>query len=251
MAAPASFMAADLINDALAEIGAKGEADTVSPESQALGFTRLNSMIDRWGTQRLTIYQVVRTVFPLVSGTQTYTIGAGGTFNVVRPLWIPYAGLVLTSVTPNVENPIHVLTDQDWSNQGIKTLGSAYPSELYYDYNWAAGLAQITLWPVPTGSLSLALYLPTALTQYADLSKTSYSFPPGYYEAQMYNLALRLWTPFNNAAPVPQDLRGNANQALGDIKRANIRLSTMPSDPALFQGSRRGVRRSSFLSGNF
>lgn len=249
MSIPASFHALDLITDAYTEIGVASEAYTLSGSDSALGLTRLNSLVDRWATQRLTIYHTVITDTVLVSGTQTYTIGSGGAINVARPLWIPYAGLVLTNTTPNVEIPLHISTTQDWSNQGIKTLGNSYPSMLYYDHNFAAGLGQISLWPIPTTALTLRLYLPTALTQFADLSGTNYSFPPGYYEALMYNLALRLWTPFNQNVPVPGDLRMNAASALKDIKNANIRISTQTTDPALMQGSKRGLSRSSFLSG--
>lgn len=251
MSGPASFHALDLITDAYTEIGVASEGYALSGADAALGLTRANSMIDRWGTNRLTIYHTVITDKVLVSGTQTYTIGTGGSINVARPLWIPYAGLVQTATSPNVESPIHIATDQDWSNQGIKTLGNAYPAELYYDYNFAAGLGQITLWPIPTGSLSLRLYLPTALTQFADLSATAYAFPPGYYEALLYNLALRLWVPFHGSDPVPDELRRNAMLSLNDIKRANIRITTQATDPALMQGSRRGVSQSAFLSGRF
>lgn len=251
MSIPASFHALDLITDALSEIGAVGEGDQISPFSQSLGLSRLNAMVDRWATNRLTIYHTVITDKALTSGTQSYTIGTGGTINVARPSWIPYAGLVLTATTPNVESPLHIASEQDWSNQGIKTLGNSYPSMLYYDHDFASGLGLISLWPKPTVSMSLRLYLPTALAQFADLSATNYSFPPGYYEALMYNLALRLWTPFNQTVPVPQDLRANAASSLGDIKRVNIDVGTATTDIALMQGNRRGVRKSSFLSGNF
>jgi hypothetical protein len=251
MSAPASFHALDLITDAYTEIGVASEGYTLSGSESSLGLQRLNSLIDRKGTNRLTIYKTVITDKALSSGTQTYTIGSGGAINVVRPLWIPYAGIVQTSGPDDIESPLYLATEQDWSNQGIKTLGNAIPSMLYYDYNWSAGLAQITLWPVPDSNLTLRLYLPTAVTQFADLSSTTYTFPPGYYEWLMYQLAERLWTPFHIGEPVPADLRRNAALAEADIKRANIRLSTAAGDPGLFQGGRRGLSKSAFLSGQF
>lgn len=59
---------------------------------------RLNNMVSIWRTQFGTVYAVERNVFPLVSGKQTYTIGVGGDFNVVRPITIPAAGLLLSGL---------------------------------------------------------------------------------------------------------------------------------------------------------
>jgi hypothetical protein len=48
--------ALDLITDALIELGVVAVGETVSAEDSVLGLSALNSMLDGWNTQNLTIY---------------------------------------------------------------------------------------------------------------------------------------------------------------------------------------------------
>ncbi len=196
-------------------------------------------MIDSWAAERLTIFGVVRTEFPLVAGTQTYTIGSGGTFNVARPLWIPDAGIVVNTSTPPVEIRLDILSDQGWARIPIKDISSSVPTKLYYDYAYSAtGLGSITLWPKPDISTpELALYLPTALTQLTGTVEvqlaTTLAVPPGYGEALRLNLALRLSSEFGK--PMDPLVAGMARESLARIERANKRELTLECDPALLQ----------------
>jgi hypothetical protein len=74
------------------------------------------------------------------------------------------------------------------------------------------------------------LYVPTALTQFADLT-TAYTFPPGYEEALRYQLSLRLAQEFG--AEITGALATLASDSLANIKRVNISQETLGIDPAL------------------
>ncbi len=64
------------------------------------GLRRLNNMVAGWQTQPGTVICVQRTIFPIVTNQQTYTIGLGGQFNVPRPVGdIPGAGLLMQGLS--------------------------------------------------------------------------------------------------------------------------------------------------------
>ena len=225
----------ELIGRTLRTIGVLASGETATSNEAADAFTILNNMVDTWGTERLTIYTVARTAFNLTASTQDYTIGSGGTFNIVRPVWIVAASIIPdrgASSAQLVELPItNALTVKEWQQIGIKGTTSSYPTAFYYDKTWAAGLGQISVWPVPDNSnAQLVLYTPTALTQFTDPT-TAYTFPPGYEEALRYQLALRLAPEFG--VDLSPDVRLLASQTFANIKRANTSPDVLGIDPAL------------------
>jgi hypothetical protein len=225
----------ELISRSLKTIGVLASGETASSDNVADSLVVLNGMVDSWATQRLTIYAVTRNVFDLSASTQEYTIGTGGTFNVVRPLSIQNASIILdknASSIQKIELPITgPVTVSQWQDVAIKGTTSTYPNLFYYDRAWSAGLAKISVWPVPNNSdVQLVLYLPTAVTKFADLT-TSYTFPPGYEEALRYQLAVRLSVEFGSQ--LDQLTYQLAAESFADIKRANLGDETLGIDPAL------------------
>lgn len=224
----------DLIARTLKTIGVLGAGETAQADDAADAFIQLNSMIDSWATQRLTIYSVARTLFTLAASTSSYTIGTGGTFNIVRPIWITAASIIPdrnAAAAQKTEIPIRILNLQEWRNVSIKALTSTYPSELYYETTWTAGLATIYVWPTPDNSdAQLVLYTPTALAKFSDRT-TDYTFPPGYEEALRYQLALRLAPEFGRS--LQQEVQILAADSLANIKRVNTNDDVLSIDSAL------------------
>ena len=230
-------------------LGLYAPGEDPSAEDGEEAFDVLNDWIDSLGTQRLTIYLLTRTAHTLTSGTASYTIGTGGTINIVRPLWIERAGLITnTADSTPTEIPVRVLTDDERARIAQKTLQSSYTTGIWYDHNWSAGLARIFVYPIPNvGTTQLVIYTPTAITEFADQS-TNYTFPPGYRRAIRYNLAMELAAHYP-AANVPQWLPKKAVDALAEIKRANTRLSDVITDRTFTK--RGGMTASRFASGAF
>ena len=225
----------ELISRTLRTLGVLASGETATSSEMSDAFTVLNNMLDTWATERLTIYTVARTVLNLSADTQDYTIGTGGTFNIVRHVWIVGASVIPDKTATGaqlLELPIaESITVTDWQNVSVKGLTSTYPTQFYYDKNWVSGLATISVWPIPNNSnCQMVLYTPTALTAFADLT-TAYTFPPGYEEAMRYQLALRLAPEFG-AQPSP-DIRILAADTFANIKRVNITDDTLGIDAAL------------------
>jgi len=109
-------------------------------------------------------------------------------------------------------------------------------------YNPANPFGEIFLWPLPDVSTNqLVLYLQNAFTGFADLT-TSYDYPdnPGYAEALQYQFDRRLILPYSVTNPaILAKVDEMAAETFGNIKRANNKLTDLPSDARMFAKDRR------------
>lgn len=234
----AAYSALDFVTRALRLLGVCDPTETPEPEDAETGFTVLNDMVDAWGTQRQTIYKITRNVFSLTSGTSTYLLGPSGTWALtLRPVWIDRVSVIpVNSGTGNtgpLEIPLgNVLDIAQYQAISIKTATSAYPTKVYWDRSFVgSGLSNIVVYPVPTSTTAaIVLYIPSALTQFADQS-TQYQFPPGYAKALRYNLAVELAPEYG--IEVPKVVARQAGSSLADIKRANFAPLEAQFDNAL------------------
>ena len=226
--------ARQLIADSLKVLAVLDPSEAADAADNADAFRSLNSLIDGWGTQRQTIFTVTRSTYTLTANVGTFTIGTGGTFNQQRPLWISNAAYIVPDTDPDVEVPLWVLTDQQYAEQSIKDLSSTLPAWLYYNPTSpvATGLGTIYVGPIQDQNVTLVLYWPTGVVQFADLT-TEYILPPGYDRALRYNLAIELAPLFTVSPGQMQLVMKLAADSLADIKRANTRLIDLSMDPGL------------------
>lgn len=224
--------ATGLITDSLKDLGVVAAGETPTPEDLADGLTALQRLCDALGAERLSMAQNNRSVVSLVNGTQSYTIGTGGAFNIPRPLWIDGCGCLTTASGVVNETPVTILTEKQYAAIGIKALSNALVEAIYYDYAWTAGLGNIIVWPYPNVSgLQLALYVPQPVSTFADLT-TSYTFPPAVGEMLEYNLARRLMVKYPRAQAIPQLLE-LAAESWTRVQDANIHPELLSVDLGL------------------
>ena len=221
-----------IINRALRLIGALASGETPTAAEQADALAALNQMIDGWATQRLTIPAVNRYQFPVSASVGSYTLGPTGTWVVpVRPERLDHAALVLKSATPNVEIPIHVMTDDEYALISVKTLTTTLPTQIYYNANVANSANGVVslLWPVPTITTNdVAIYIADALAQFADAT-TPITTPAGYVEALTFNLAEALGPEFG--VEVPATVSSKAIRTLASLKANNVKPVELGMDP--------------------
>lgn len=233
--------ATDLITRSLRLLGVLDAIDTPSAEDLAAGKVALDDFVDALGVERASIYTVSRAVHSLSSGVSSYTIGTGGTFNQVRPVWIDNASVIPDgSASPVVEIPIgRPMTMSEYQSLPVKTTTGSHPLALYYDHAWTSGLGTIIVYPVPDNSLcDLVLYTPGVLSPFADLT-TVYTYPPGYGRMLRYNLAMELADDFG--ATPSQRIERIAKESIAAVKRANARPHDARIDAGL-PGMRAGGR---------
>lgn len=220
-----------LVSLALEEIGVLGEAETADADTAGSALARLNLLIDELFLDRQWLHRVNRVQKTLAAGTASYTIGAGGSINTVRPIWIDSAKLIIdTGASTPTEIDLDILSDQRWQDEPQKSLQSSLSTAIHYDHDWSAGLGLIYPWPVPNvGTTALVLNLPgTSVTEFANLT-TDYTFAPGYKSALIANLAKRLTTPFGKA--ITPELAERAIETMARVKRANHRPRELRGEP--------------------
>lgn len=220
--------ALDLITGALRLIGVTASGESISANEAADALSALNDLLDSWSTQSLLIPNRVREVFPLVSGQQSYTIGTGGNFNTARPMRIEHALLQITSVTPALEIPLKLLTEDEFAGIVIKGMNSTYPLYAYAEGTFP--LETLNVWPVPNQVNNIVLYSWKQLANIASLT-TVFNLPPGYNRALRHHLAIELAPEFGRS--VAPEVVAVADAAVADIKRMNFKPSYMTVDDAL------------------
>ena len=229
-----------LISDVLKDIGKLGEGQPLSNDDAQYVLRRLNQWIDSLALEGLLIFTYLRTVKALASGTPSYTIGTGGSINIVRPDDIRPgdAKLIIdTTADPVTEIPIAVFTEQEYRAIPQKDLESPLVQGIYYDRAWTAGLGTIKLYPVPNvATTSLVLHTEVPLSQFADLT-TDYTFPPGYPLFLRTNLPREIAPGFGKT--LSQEQKDAAKDARAKVKRSNNRIDEA-SLPIGTPGTRHG-----------
>jgi hypothetical protein len=228
----------DLAADALLDLGVLAAGETPTADDMTNALRAMNRLIDQWAAERLQIYSPsVETTWNIVPGTQTYTVGAGGTVNVARPVFLNDVRFRNTATSPVVEFAMRRLSDEEWINIPIKTLTSTLPVEYYYTPTYPLGT--LRLYPVPTmTTLTGVLYAPEAVSEIANIT-TTITLPPGYRRMIVKNLAVEMAPSYQR--DVQREIASAADQSKRVVKNANTRLMDMHFDSAaLVSGSQGG-----------
>jgi hypothetical protein len=204
-----------------------------SSSQLADAFASLNRMIDAWTIQRLLIYTIRADRYNLSPSQITYTIGPGGNFDATRPVRITAANIVLLGST-ETRVPLRLLTDRDWAAKRLQVVPTTVPTELYND--GAFPVSTLFLWGYPTAANDLELFTWSQLTPFG-AATDPVVLAPGYEDAVVYNLAVRLCGQFGT------QLRGDvaqiARESKGLVKSYNS-ISPRISSTDIGTGANRG-----------
>jgi hypothetical protein len=234
-----TIRASDIILEAFDDLGIGQVGETRSAAEMQDALRRLNGLCDGFNLQPGWLLNEQREVFNLVSGQGTpanpYTMGPGGDFDTVRPVWLNRARLQINTTTIPTEIDLALITDQSYESINQKTFQSNYPQLCYF--NSTQPLATIYLYPVPTTDANpIVLYSYASVPGFTNLTM-QYTLAPGYREALHYNLAKRLAQPYGMAWT--PELNSLALNALRWIKIANTKMMDVSLDPALVHNARR------------
>ncbi len=225
--------------DALMEIGVLAPGESMSAENGAVALKRVQHMLGAWQADRLTLAVQTRTTFTLTSGTSTVTLGpSGATVTMTRPVWIDGCAYVIPGSSPAVEVPIAIMDRDQYAATTIKALTSSLPTQCFYQTALTGVLGSLYFWPQVTQNVTIALYAPQGIGVPTTLDDVL-GGPDGYQEAFMYNLAVRLLTPFGQNPqefPLLVGPDGFAAKAMQAIRRANTMPGLLGVDPALSHG---------------
>jgi hypothetical protein len=217
---------AELIYDALRIGGVLNAGETQNTDESAEALRALNGMVEAWATDRAKVYAIRIDEFALTAA-QSYTVGAGGNFNMPRPERIESANIILMNepLRP-LRKPLTILRDSDeWAAIKIQNYNTPIPLKMYYDNAYPLGKAYF--WPIPDGSNRVEFYSWLMVTGFLALGDVV-RLPPGYGEALTYNLALRLAGRHGRKlSPVDAAI---AAQSLAAIQSINLPKPLMTPD---------------------
>ncbi len=177
------------------------------------------------------------------------TVGSRAlTSSGVRPVRINAAFVRLfNSISGTLDYPVRILTAEQYSNVGIKTLPGPWPDSLYYQPSEPLGV--IYYYPAP-GQGELHLFCDTVLNRFSTLNDTV-TLPQGYVMALRWNLAELLQPSFGKADPTQIGMIAEfARRGRAYIKRTNMQPAKVSQiDPRLMTSQ---VRDAGWiLSGGF
>lgn len=228
-----------MILNGLVMTGEKPLGGSLDADERRYYLSRLNSMLDSWSNERLMIFCLSQTSFPLTASTHTYSIGSGATFNMTRPTKIVDPCFIRD--TQDVDTPLELIDAQAYGAIPMKTTDGVYPSQLFYDYGYSAtSTATIRLYPTPSSGLTLFLNTLQPLTNFSTVSQ-NLIMPPGYQDAIETNFAVRSAFGFR---PVTQEVRDAAKTTKAAIKSTN-----MPAPVSRLDYGVGGSMRSNILVG--
>ena len=233
------YTANDIIRAAMRLIQVSAVDTDLTASELKDGLESLNRMIDAWSLEELMLYQVIREQFPLVSGKNPYSIGYGGDFNTSRPTKIVGAYLTLNNGSIPVDYPMIVLNYDDYNSIRLKTLSTNFPGYIYFQPSFPIG--EVYIYPIfapndpsTQGPAYITLTSWKPFDMIVDPTATI-SLPPGYWEAIVFNLAIRIAEEYQFS--IRQTTFQLANESLKKIKRINQRTMTLQTDVALMNTS--------------
>jgi hypothetical protein len=235
-----SFKVADIILQALIELGVHDPGEPLSAAEGAQGLTKFNRFLDARNAAERYIFAKQFFIGTITPNLQPHLIGPSGTANFImpqRPVKILAANILLNYPGPTtVRVPVKVQDDMWWANNLAPAIASVIPTDLYYEPDWPNG--SMFLWVVPTVAYPLELEIWRVLSQLqlAD----AFSMPPAYMDWIVYELARSLapsfdadWTPL---------LEGLRKEAAALVIAPNIGSPRLGTCDAGIPGKRAGNR---------
>jgi hypothetical protein len=241
----------EIITQALREIGVLDPIEAASSEHLEDGRLAAGELLDAWRIERLTISGILIGTYSLVSGDASYTIGSGGDFNQTYP-----ESIFAWSVVPDDdaadpdEIPMGRPLDVDqWQGIRVKTDTGPYPTVMYFDRAYSAGLGNCYFHPVPDNNdVDVKIY--SRVAGITDLVvATSYDLRPGFHRALRLNLAMELAGRHGKTGDRIDKLERAAAHALGMLKRSNIRHRESPTRAEFEIGQGTGRRSFNIYTG--
>lgn len=171
----------------------------------------INRLVGMFNLDGLKIFNTSIDRYALTPLQSSYFIGPSGDFQAPRPNYIHGANVVITSASPELHLPIHMMTPAEWEAMTITELPMAWPIAMYND--GANPDSKLYLYGFPTNANDLELFTWQALkNDFTAISDAVY-LPDGYEAAIVDSLALEV------ARLHPRDtvLRG---EALVEARRA-------------------------------
>lgn len=183
-----------------------------------------NMLIQQWQVRRWLVYHLVETTVTC-DGSEFYTIGTGGDFNIPRPDQIDFAfARQVTQAAPNQPDfPLRIIHSyEEYSQITLKGLNAGPSWSVFYDSGYPLG--KLYPWPLMNDQYELHIGTKARLDQ-AGAGSESIDLPPEYHYALYYSLQAEARSAYR-LKPDPYIL-GKAKAALGTLRAANTQIGVL------------------------
>jgi hypothetical protein len=239
--------AGDMIGDALEALRVYAPGEQVTPPDLARGLGILNRMIDSWSNESLFCFTILEQFGLLVVNQNEYKIGPapagiGIDFGIgVSPIGIPdwimqrpiriigTPGSAYVRDGTGNKYQVDVVPLDKWNLVNTSQANSDIPDTIYYEPTYPYGTMRV--YPTPNTPWTLAWTSYLQLDRFEN-SNAALTLPPGYEDAIVTNLAIRL-KPYFHTAVLDPDLQRSASEAKAAVKRSNMRAVTAVMDPEI------------------
>lgn len=226
----------EVITLALRRINAVAQGETPTATAISEAAVALNALVKEWEADGMPLWKISTFNFAPTANTSSYQITVGGTVNRYPPLKILQAWYRNTSVTPNTDTPINLITRSDYNLLTPKATTAGVISQLYYDVPGNQGqtsqqpLGTVYVWNTPNASFASSnqIYC-VGQFPYEDFdSSTDYpDFPPNWNNALAWNLAVDLapeyGVPLGNVAQMTKRAdRAKANALMNGPEEGSL-----------------------------
>ena len=210
--------ALDLITDAATKARIYSPGESMPSYHSAGMFRELNRMLGSWANETFLIYGQTEETLNLTANKSSYTIGndAAYDFNTIRPQEI-LEGSFIRETSGNTDYPLKIKSLKEYRDIADKSTESI-PYQIAYNSTYPYGT--IYLFWSPSSAYELHLLSLKEITAFATLT-TTVSLPPGYEDAIIYNLALRIGPDYGKT--IRPDIVALAENGIKLLKRRNIK----------------------------
>lgn len=256
------YLASDLINLALRQIGIGAMGTTASDADILDGVMHLNMMLAQWQRRRWMVPNLTD-LFCISTGKSTYNVGPGQDFDIdVRPdkIEAAYARLLVNGATASVvgefsggdfssdfqigsngldsggqpiDYPLHIISSyEDYAAIGLKGLRT-WPSYAFYNPSYPYG--QLMPWPIPQAGIWELHIIVKQPLQASVKASDPINLPPEYQDAIMWSLAARMAPSYGQE--VSPTVASMARAALNTIRVSNVQIPALSMPAALNQST--------------
>lgn len=199
------------------ELGTTPDATTLANAAQSL-----NIMIKAWQSQGIKLWTVVEYTLPLVANQSSYLIGPTGspTPDLVtdKPLKVIQAWLRNTSVSPQIDTPMQILSKQEYNILGSKA-STGTPNSIFYDARTTSGTLYTYLTPDATVATTYQLHFVgqkpiNDITSGSDIP----DFPSEWMQALVWGLADELALEYGCLVNQRQEILGKADKYKNELQ---------------------------------
>lgn len=190
------------------ELGDTPDANTVTNAAQAL-----NLMIKQWMTEGIKVWTVSEYTLPLVASQTVYTIApSGGDLTADKPLKILQGWLRNTTVSPQIDLPLQILSKQEYNLLGSK-YSTGTPNSVFLDPLTTSSKAYFYLTPDSTAATTYQAHL-VVQKPIQDISAAGSiaDFPNEWMQALVWGLADQLAIEYGLPANHRQEIEVKAER---------------------------------------